>query len=92
MYRLENSSATSKTTILLLQAQAIEKQNRIQTKAKHGIKKKKKKKKNTWNWWEAEQKQHKWTQIKLSIQENKNEDKMGEQTCCNPQYLHSNYS
>lgn len=44
MYRLENSSAASKTTILLLQAQAIEKQNRIQTKAKHEIKKKRKKK------------------------------------------------
>lgn len=42
MYRLENSSASFKTTIFVLQAQAIEKQNRIQTKAKHEIKKGKK--------------------------------------------------
>lgn len=40
MYRLENSSAASKTTILLLQAQAIEKRNRIQTKAKQELFKK----------------------------------------------------
>lgn len=47
MYRLENSSAASKTTILLLQAQAIEKWNGIQTKAKHERKKNERKNKKT---------------------------------------------
>ena len=76
MYRLENSSATSKTTILLLQAQAIEKHNRIQTKAKHEIKKKGRRKKNKyWNWWKEAEQNNTWTEINLFLQENKDEDK-----------------
>lgn len=44
MYRLENSSAASKTTILLLKAQAIE--NKTEYKLKQNMKLKKEKETN----------------------------------------------
>lgn len=81
---------TSQTTILLLQAQAIEKQKRIQTKAKHVIFNKKKEEKKLFKLTKEAKRKQKWTQINLFLQEDK-KDKGAEQTCCNPQYLHTNY-
>lgn len=78
--------------ILLLQAQAIEKQNRIRTQAKHEIKKRGRKKINDYrNWWKRLNR----TTNKLKeicSYKRKEWGHRGEQTCCNPQYLHSNYS
>lgn len=76
MYRLENSSAASKTTILLLKAQAIE--NKTEYKLKQNMKLKKGKgNKLTSETYERGRTEHKWTQVTPSLQENKNEDKGG---------------